>query len=212
MAIFTNVTEFKASVKDWLNRPDLSDSLIEDFLYLANSDMQKKLNTRNQMTIQTKTISSAEALAQKFYYPGGADGIVSISDSKGRRLKPVTFAEYKLYAENSGEKASVFAGAGNEIYIGPKIALNDVFTIQFKDEDSAINTNYQETGIISASSPLLMGSLMYAYMYLKDDNRVALYREKFEDAIQDMNKQSTRTLGLGRIKDDSITQFGGPLA
>ena len=54
-----------------------------------------------------------------------------------------------------------------------------VFTIQFKDEDSVINTNYQETGIISATSGLLMGCLMYAYMYLKDDNRVALYREKY---------------------------------
>ena len=212
MAITTNLTEFKAAVKDWLNRPDLSDSVITDVIILANGELQRKLNTRNQMTVEIKTISSAEATAQKFFYPEGADGIVSITDSKGRRLRPVTFAEYKLYAENDGGEASVFAGAGNEIYIGPKIAENDVFTIQFKDEDSLLNTNYQGTDVVVSYNPLLMGSLMYAYMYLKDDNRVALYREKFEDAIMDLNRQSTRTLGLGRIKDDSITQYGGPLA
>jgi ketosteroid isomerase-like protein len=212
MAIYTSFTEFKETVKDWLNRPDLSDSVLTDFVILASGELQRKLNIRNQMTVEIKTISSAEATAQKFFYPSGADGIVSITDSKGRRLKPVTFAEYKLYAENDGGEASVFAGAGNEIYIGPKIAENDVFTIQFKDEDASYVTNLQGTGVVSAYNPLLMGSLMYAYMYFKDDNRVALYREKFEDAIQDMNNQSTRTLGLGRIKDDSITQFGGPLA
>jgi len=212
MAITTNLTEFKAAVKDWLNRPDLSDSVITDMVILASGELQRKLNTRNQMTVEIKTISSAEATAQKFFYPGGADGIVSITDSKGRRLRPVTFAEYKLYAENDGGEASVFAGAGNEIYIGPKIAANDVFTIQFKDEDAEYTTDYQGTSIVSVYNPLLMGSLMYAYMYLKDDNRVALYKQKFEDAIMDMNRQSTRTLGLGRIKDDSITQYGGPLA
>ena len=211
MALITNITEFKAAVKDWLNRPDLSDSVITDVVTLANGELQRKTNTRNQMTVEVKTISSSEATAQKFFYPGGADGIVSITDSKGRRLRPVTFAEYKLYAENDGGEASVFAGAGNEIYIGPKIATNDVFTIQFKDEDAEYTTDYQGTSIVSVYNPLLMGSLMYAYMYLKDDNRVALYKQKFEDAIQDMNKQSTRTLGLGRIKDDSITQYGGPL-
>ena len=212
MGLTANITDFKEALKDWLNRPDLPDSVITDVMTLANGEMQRKLNTRNQMEVEEKTISASEATAQNFYYPGGADGIISITDSKGKKLKPVTFAEYKLYAENSGEEASVFAGAGNEIYIGPKIAADDVFTIQFKNEDSTIPTNYQGSGVISAYNPLLMGSLMYAYMYLKDDNRVALYREKFEDAIQDMNNQSTRTLGLGRIKDESITQFGGPLA
>ncbi len=212
MAIFTNLTDFKTSLKDWLNRPDLSDNFLDELIFLANGEMQRKLNTRNQMSVIVKTVSSSEASNQKMIYFLGCDGIVSITDSKGRRLKPVTFAEYRLYAENSSGEASVFAGTGNELYIGPKIAQGDVFTIQFKDEDSILPTNLHSTEVVQAYNPLLLGCLMYAYMYFKDDNRVALYREKFEDAIQDMNKQSTRTLGLGRIKDDSITQFGGPLA
>jgi hypothetical protein len=229
MAIFSSVTELKNSIKDWLNRPDLSDLLIEDFLTLANGEMQRKLNTRNQINIFRKVvgrlptssgpaepgvgaIDSDEITEQRFYYPLGADGIISISDSKGRRLRPVTFAEYKMLAENSSGDACAFAGAGNYIYIAPKIALDDVFTIADKNEDASWATNYQGSTTVAAYNPLLLGSLMYAYMYLKDDNRVALYREKFDDAIQDLNKQSTKTLGLGRIKDDSITQFGGPLA
>jgi len=211
MGIESTFSDLQNSVIDWLNRPDISRPLVRDFTLLASGEMQRKLNTRNQMTVEVKTITAAEATAQKFFYPFGADGIVSITDSKGRRLRPVTFAEYKLYAENDGGEASVFAGSGNEIYIGPKIAENDVFTIQFKDESAEVNTAYQGTSVVSTYNPLLLGTLMYAYMYLKDDARVALYREKFEDAIMDMNRQSTRTLGLGRIKDDSITQYGGPL-
>jgi len=211
MGIESTFSDLQNSVIDWLNRPDISRPLVRDFTLLASGEMQRKLNTRNQMTVEVKTITAAEATAQKFFYSFGADGIVSITDSKGRRLRPVTFAEYKLYAENDGGEASVFAGSGNEIYIGPKIAENDVFTIQFKDESAEVNTAYQGTSVVSTYNPLLLGTLMYAYMYLKDDARVALYREKFEDAIMDLNRQSTRTLGLGRIKDDSITQYGGPL-
>tara|TARA_E500000331_G_scaffold357593_1_gene419877 strand:- start:741 stop:1382 length:642 start_codon:yes stop_codon:yes gene_type:complete len=212
MAIFNSVTELTNSIKDWLNRPDLSDLLIGDFLTLANGEMQRKLNTRNQMSVETRTnFSVTEVAEQRFYYPPGADGIVSISDSKGRKLNPVTFSEYKLLAENSSGEACAFAGVSNYIYIAPAISENDSFTIIYKDEDASYNTNYQGSTVVAAYNPLLLGSLMYAYMYLKDDNRVALYREKFDDAIQDLNKQSTKTLGLGRIKDDSIAQYGGPL-
>jgi hypothetical protein len=45
-------------------------------------------------------------------------------------------------------------------------------------------------------------------MYLKDDNRVAIFKAKYDEAILEANKQMKT---VGRIKDDSIAQYGGPL-
>ena len=209
MAVST-LAEIKTSAADWLNRSDLT-SQIDDFATLTLKEMQRKLNTTSQTSVIDHTVSSSEATAKKFFMPDGATGITSITDSNGNRLRSVSHKEYEGYTSESGN-ACVYAVTGGDIYIGPPPAENDVFTIQFKDGDSTYLTAYRGTSVVATPEVLLMGILMNAYIYLKDDNRVPFFKDKFYQGIEDYNRKSTGDLGMGRITDDSIAVNGGPLA
>jgi len=198
-----------ASIADWLNRSDLTGQ-IPDFITLASNEAQRKLDVPITKQIINQTVTSSQATAKKFYVPFGSNAIISITDSKGRSLNPVSFKEYQVYTQEAGD-ACVYASAGGEIYIGPPPAENDVFTIQYFDGDAPWVFFYQGQEICPIPEPILMGSLMYAYMYLKDDNRVSLYKGKFDEAIESYNR-TNKTLAMGRIKDESIAVNGGPLA
>ena len=209
MAVST-LAEIKTSAADWLNRSDLT-TQIDDFATLALREMQRKLNTTFTTTIADHTVSATEASLQRFLMPDDAIGIVSITDSKGRSLRAVSYAEYENYTDISGD-GCVYAVAMGKIYIGPPPAENDVFTIQFKDADTKYLTAYRGGTEVAFPEVLLMGILMNAYIYLKDDNRVPFFKDKFYQGIEDYNRKSTGDLGMGRITDDSIAAYGGPLA
>jgi len=209
MAVST-LAQIKTSAADWLNRSDLT-TQIDDFATLTLKEMQRKLNVTSQTSVINHTVSASEATAKKFYMPYGAISIVSITDSNGNLLRSMPYAEYENYTDISGD-GSVYAVTGGEIYIGPPPAENDVFTIQFKDGDSTFLTAYRGGSVVAFPEVLLMGILMNAYIYLKDDNRVPFFKDKFYQGIEDYNRKSTGDLGMGRITDDSIAAYGGPLA
>jgi len=327
----TNSNNLFDRIADWLNRSDLS-SQIPSFVDLAVNEMQRKLTGKIQDTVLQYIVSDSDAIAKSIKSPLRAYSIVSITDSKGRALSPVSYSEYRNISSTSGASA-VYAVSGESIYIGPNPSSGDSFSIQYDDGandrirntfsvysdqgvlaspetniiwmfsknnlviDSVITpviylnvqnlpsdalntvgdriqikgiTNYSEVnpngvwdivsisrlesstyyflsfpegintsgvleyfvGLGAPAAPsdavlnasirldketltypeaILMGSLMFAYIYLKDDARVTFFQQKFLDAIQDINRKDSGNLGLGRIKDESIAANGGPL-
>ena len=324
----TSSNDLEARVSDWLNRSDLS-TQIPDFIDLAVNELQRKLTGKIQDTVLQYRISDADASVESIKSPLRAYSIVSISDSKGRSLSPVSYSEYKNISSTSGA-STVYAVSGETIYIGPNPSAGDVFSIQYDDgannrikttfseyeaqsllespetnilslfskNNQLINnfvvpilflkvqnlplvsvgdrveikgiTNYSEVnpngvwdivevipldssvvyflsfpngvntsgatehfvgvgqpapsdtglrpyikidnGVLTYPEAILMGTLMFAYIYLKDDARVTFFQQKFLDAIQDINRKDSGNLGLGRIKVESIAVNGGPLA
>lgn len=206
MAVGT-VAEIKTAAADWLNRSDLS-SQIDDFYSLALIEATRKLETKIGTVVTEKTITASEATAKRFFEPSDSLDIISITDSKGNPLTEVTYEEYRAYTDTSGSPM-VYARAESYIYIGPPPAENDVFTIQSKALNASAYASYQASGSSFISDILLYGILMHAYVFLKDDNRVALFKQKFDELILDVNRN---TRFRGRIKDESIAQYGGPLA
>ena len=206
MAVGT-VAEIKTAAADWLNRSDLT-SQIDDFYSLALIEATRKLETKIGTVVTEKTISASEATAKRFFEPSDSLDIISITDSKGNPLTEVTYEEYRAYTDTSGSPM-VYARAESYIYIAPPPAENDVFTIQSKALNSSAYASYQSSGSSFISDILLYGILMHAYVFLKDDNRVALFKQKFDELILDVNRN---TRFRGRIKDESIAQYGGPLA
>ena len=327
----TNSNDLFNRIADWLNRSDLS-SQIPSFVDLAVNEMQRKLTGKIQDTVLQYIVSDSDAIAKSIKSPSRAYSIVSITDSNGRALSPVSYSEYKNISSTSGV-STVYAVSGEDIYIGPNPSSGDSFSIQYDDgannrirntfsvyeDQSALQspqtnilqmysknnvlinntvtpaivlnvqnlpsdtsttvgdriqikniTNYSEVnpngvwdivlisrlesntyyylsfpeavntsgileyfvGLGAPAAPsdtvlnasirvdketltypeaILMGSLMFAYIYLKDDARVTFFQQKFLDAIQDINRKDSGNLGLGRIKDESIAANGGPL-
>tara|TARA_B100001059_G_C17798289_1_gene564511 strand:- start:875 stop:1501 length:627 start_codon:yes stop_codon:yes gene_type:complete len=207
MAVGT-VAEIKASAADWLNRSDLT-SQIDDFFNLTITEVSRKLDVTLMDAVETHTITSVDIANGYFFDPPSALEIQSITDSKGRSLDRVPFEEYRKYIDATGN-TKVYALADTKIFIGPTPSEGEVYTIVIKQLGNSNMTNYPPTGSIyvAFNDVFLYGILHNAYMYLKDDNRVAIFKAKYDEAILEANKQMKT---VGRIKDDSIAQYGGPL-
>jgi len=207
MAVGT-LSEIKASAADWLNRSDLT-SQIDDFFQLTLTEVSRKLDVTLMDVVEDTVIDSGEANQKYILDPYGALDILSITDSKGRSLDRVPFDEYRKYIDSSGD-AKVYATADTKIFIGPPPSQNDTFTIAYKRLGNNNMTNYRPTGgiYVAFNDVFLYGILHNAYMYLKDDNRVAIFKAKYDEAILEANRQMKN---VGRIKDDAIAQYGGPL-
>ena len=107
-------------------------------------------------------------------------------------------------------KKSAVSLSDTKIFIGPSPPQGEVYTIEIKQLGNLNMTNYPPSGsfYVAFNDVFLYGVLHNAYMYLKDDNRVAIFKAKYDEAILEANKQMKT---VGRIKDDSIAQYGGPL-
>jgi hypothetical protein len=206
MALGTSA-EIKAAAADWLNRTDLT-SQIDDFFNMSVSEATRRLDLALGENVTEKAITSAEATAKKFFEPYGSLDVISITDEKGNRLEEVPFQQYRSYVE-TGSSACVFAYVGGYIYIGSPPSEGDRFTIQYKELNNYNYTNYQVGGLAAIPTIILYGILMYACTYLKDDNRIAVYKQKFDELILDWNRQERLH---SRIQDESISMNGGPLA
>ncbi len=206
MALGTSA-EIKAAAADWLNRTDLT-SQIDDFFNMSLSEATRKLDLALGESVIEITVSSDQATAKKLLEPQGSLDIISITDEKGNRLEEVPFQQYRSYVE-TGSSACVFAYVGGYIYIGSPPSEGDKFTIQYKELNNFNYANYQNSGIAAIPTIILYGILMYACTYLKDDNRIAVYKQKFDELILDWNRQERLH---SRIQDESISMNGGPLA
>jgi hypothetical protein len=206
MALGTSA-EIKAAAADWLNRTDLT-SQIDDFFNMSISEATRRLDLALGESVIEITVSSDQATAKKLLEPQGSLDIISITDEKGNRLEEVPFQQYRSYVE-TGSSACVFAYVGGYIYIGSPPSEGDKFTIQYKELNNFNYTNYQNSGLSAIPTIILYGILMYACTYLKDDNRIAVYKQKFDELILDWNRQERLH---SRIQDESISINGGPLA
>ena len=206
MALGTSA-EIKAAAADWLNRSDLT-SQIDDFFNMSVSEATRRLDLALGENVVEIGVSSDQATAKKLLEPQGSLDIISITDEKGNRLEEVPFQQYRSYVE-TGSSACVFAYVGGYIYIGSPPSEGDKFTIQYKELSNFNYTNYQNNSLAAIPTIILYGILMYACTYLKDDNRIAVYKQKFDELILDWNRQERLH---SRIQDESISMNGGPLA
>lgn len=209
MALST-LSDIRASTADWLNRSDLS-AQIEDFVNLASEEMQRKLTIPFLNKVQEYTVLAADVTNGYFTIPSKSLSVISVTDSKGRVLQPLTFESYRGYITGGGI-ASVYSSTDDKIYIGSNPSAGEVFTIQYQSGDSPNLENYQGvTDAIAMPEVLLMGALMFGCTYLKDDVRAQMFRAKFYDGIEDQNRKGTGGAGRSRITDHSISTNGGPL-
>jgi len=203
MALST-LAEIKTSAADWLNRTDLT-TQIDDFSTLAVEEIYRKLKIPYTNAVLTYTATASDETNGYFDLPDRNLSVISITDSQGRRLQPVTFEDYRGYT-GTGGTACVYTSVSDRVYIGPGISEDEVFTVHHESAAGGADplvTNMPEV--------LLMGILMFACLFLKDDERAKLYRVKFQEGLDDHNMRGTGGAGRSRIMDQSISSNGGPL-
>lgn len=203
MALSTNA-DLQAAIADWLNRSDLS-AQIPDFLTLA----QLKINRRLSI-VEQEILTEITPVAQATTLPVGTKFVISVSDSKGRRVEAVSMSELLDYAAEGGS-VTRYTVSGDKIYFAPTPASDntDAFSVLYSaDKD----LNGGDNGPVLLQDIYLNAALQEAYVYLKDDGRVNYFKQMVDEGIANVQaRRAKQGIGRARIKDESIAANGGPL-
>ena len=203
MALSTNA-DLQASIADWLNRSDLS-AQIPDFLTLAQLKINRKLSI-----VEQEILAEITPVAQATTLPTGTKFVISVSDSKGRRVEAVSMSELLDYAVEGGS-VTRYTVSGDKIYFAPTPASDntDAFSVLYSaDKD----LNGGDSGPVLLQDIYLNAALQEAYVYLKDDGRVNYFKQMVDEGIANVEaRRSKQGVGRARIKDESIAANGGPL-
>jgi len=203
MALNTNA-DLQASIADWLNRSDLS-AQIPDFLTLA----QLKINRRLSI-VEQEILTEITPRAQATTLPVGTKFVISVSDSKGRPIEAVSMSELLDYAPEGGA-VTRYSVSGDNIYFAPtpESTSTETYSVLYSaDKD----LNGGDNGPVLLQDIYLNAALHEAYVYLKDDGRVAYFKGMVDEGVANVQaRRAKQGVGRARIKDESIAANGGPL-
>jgi len=216
MAITTYDT-LKSGIADFLNRDDLT-AVIPTFIDMAQGQINRDVrHWKMETTAQQGTVDDYAYLPDGWLEIKNAQYYPDINDitkfSPLEYLSQNAFDERKINSENKiGDPKYYTLAALNGLGImmlfpQPKDLVDDMVNLSYLtslDLDSGNNNNWL---IEDHPDVYLYGSLIHAAIYLKDDERLALFSQMYGAAVQRVNASSaeseykhdrlrTRKLGL----------------
>ncbi len=187
MALST-FTELKTSIADWLNRTDLT-TQIPDFVALCEAEMNRRLRrttTRDTLTIDAAAVTPPTDMAElRSIY------LVSSSVTQDRPMRvstPEMLAERRARSGGVAGRPDTVAVFQNELLFAPDPDQEYEAEIIYFAKLTALSTsNTSNVVLVEAPDAYLFGSLLQAAPYLEHDERSAVWREKFDAAIDQLN-------------------------
>lgn len=181
----TNFTELKASVVDWINRPNI-DVVADDLVRLAESELSRELETREMeasITFDVSTVSHALPVDYLAHLSLNAVGV--INNSQINYIAPDVFDEKR---EMVGGPCN-FTIVGEEMLFWP--APSDPVTIRMryrKTLPALSDTNDTNWLLDKYPDAYLFGALAEASQYVNDTARLQTYVARRDRAISMINK------------------------
>ena len=192
MAI-TSYSTLISAVKTYLNRSDISDDQIKEFISLAEASFNRVLRTRNQLTRSTTSVSTQFAtqptdLLELYNIQLNSDPIVrleQVSLSKMDDLKS---------ASSSTGKPSYFAITGQdfEFYPAPDAAYT-IEVIYYATITSLSDTDTTNFLILNHNDIYLFGTLVQAEPWLMNDERIGIWGALLGKAIEELRVSDQRS-------------------
>lgn len=180
----------QTEIADWLNRSDLT-TKIPTFIVLAESTMRRRLrrfSAREDMTIAALAVSSPCAAAElrSIYLRTGSPHLD----------KPLNIVTPEILADMRATQAGVsgrprwaaVTSSGKELLFAPTPDTSyTAEVIYFKALQALSTANTVNDELAAAPDMYLYGALLQAEPYLEHDERIPVWKEKFDSAIQELN-------------------------
>ena len=203
MAI-TNYATLQTAIANFLARSDLN-SQIPEFIQLAEARINRELETREQEKRSTATLQVGDE-----YIALPAD-LREIREVK-LNTSPVAVLDYmspssldKDYANTGNGKPKAYSVVGLEMKLRP--IPDSAYSAEIIYIGSIDALSATSTPILFTRSPdlYLSGALAEAYTYLLDEQRAAVYDEKFTRAINEVKIDEERShYGTSSLSTKSI--------
>lgn len=189
-----NYTDLKASVANWLHRDDLV-SQIPDFIALCEAAFNRKLRIRAMETQTTlSTVASTRGVTlptryrqmKRIYISGDAQKLTFVS----------TEEMYQRYTTNGRPK--VYSIEGESVLFGP--IPNAVYSVPinyFAAFQALSDSNATNWVLTNAPDVYLYGTLAAAEPHIVNDERLAMWKSLYGEAIAALQTEDDRDRASG---------------
>ncbi len=176
------------SVADWLNRDDLT-VVIPDFVSLCEAELKRRVrrtSVLDTITVDAETVTPPTDMAE-------LRSIRLVSelpslDKPMRLMTPEMLAERKARAGGVAGRPDAVAFMAGELSFAPEPDQEYTAEILYFQQLTALTGVETNTILTEAPDAYLYGSLLQAEPYLEHDDRIPVWREKFDAAIEQLNK------------------------
>lgn len=185
MALST-YSDLQTAVANWLRRNDLA-AAIPDFIALAEVRFSRELRLRSMETTATGT-ASGQTIAEP------ADLLklqrlaitVSGAERELEYMSPKSIGRYAGYTSTP----QFFTTMNQQIVLGPAADASYPYTIYYIAKVPALSSSNATNAILTnAPDVYLYAALLEAAPYLKDDARVTLWANAYQNAVQNLIQQ-----------------------
>lgn len=197
MAIITNYASLSTAVGDYLARSDLT-GFVPNFIQNAESKLYRTLRLRTMETALSGTISGG-VLAVPSGYLELKYAYVNQSPTEFLSRMPPE-ALYREYPNrsNTARPRAIAREASNFIF-GPypdaNYSIAGIYYTRLTSLDAITNTTNWFTD--NAPDVLLYGALLEAVPFLKDDERIPVWRSYFDEAVGTVRREENRENSSG---------------
>lgn len=192
--------ELKTAIATWTKRDDLT-ALIPDFIRMGELRIYRELRIRAMEAALSETIASGSItipdgyVDMKFLY-------IDATPVQALQRKSTEWMYANYPTRSSDGKPLFYARERDSIIFGPyPDSTYSVAGVYYKRLDALSDTNTTNWFTTNAPDLLLFASLCEAAPYMEEDNRIAVWEQKFS------------TLGAAIQREDTAEDIGpGPLA
>ncbi len=176
------------SVADWLNRSDLT-AVIPDLIALAEAEIKRRLrrtSVTGQIDVDDEFVNPPSDMAElrSISLVTGSPTL----DGPLRVCSPEMLAERKARNAAAAGRPSDVAIVAGQLQFAPtpdQVYTANIFYYQSLDPLTA--TTASNDVLEEAPDAYLFGALLQAEPYLEHDERIQVWREKFDRAIDQLN-------------------------
>lgn len=192
MAI-TDYASLKTTIADYLHRSDLSDSVLSNFVTLAEARLNRRLRLFNQEAIATLTVAQGSKTVAlptgwvetiDLIHAEDKDALTpqSVKSLNTQTSPDATRGRPRLYAVTNGSNL-LFDVTADQAY---DLTLNYFIKWDIETDD----TNWL---LENAPDAYLYGSLLEAKIYTKKAEDASIWSQGLKQAIDDLNQRDNRS-------------------
>lgn len=208
----TTYTELKASLANWLNRSDLTTEIADDFIKLAEADLNSKLRVRSMITQVSFTIDSeTESLPTGFLQ---IRDFYILSGSTKCPLRYVTPSQMdQMQGTSNTGLPSTYTILGDTLRFSPKPDAAYTSYLNYYKTFAALSDT-TTTNYILASHPAiyLYGALFHASNFLGGINpqQVQTWQQMYSTALErlELNDREDQFSGSPLVQRSEDTVAG----
>ena len=192
--------ELKTAIANYLNRSDLTSDL-DTFIDNVEAELNRRLRTKDM-------IKRATATADSQYLTVPTDWIEAINvEITSNDFSPLfqqsieSLDVYRKSNNNSTGQPVYFAMVDDSIELAPTPDVEYTLQLTYYAKISALSDS-NTSNFVSVSHPdvYLYGALKHASIFLMEDERIPMFTQQFEKALEEMRlEQEKAAFGKGSL-------------